>query len=78
MDYWCELTLPFEEREKRVRKVADKGAQEALETLFAGKVEIKPEQLERDKHSDPATLNRFLALGLDTGMLQPPKPKKEN
>jgi hypothetical protein len=38
MQFWTELTLSEEEREKRMRKEADKAAQEFHDQLFSGKI----------------------------------------
>lgn len=48
--FWAEITLPLEDREKRMRDKADKAAQEISEKLF----NIKPEE------KDEQSVNRFL------------------
>lgn len=80
MDYWSELSLPYEEREKRVRKEGDKAAAEALENLMQGKIEPKIDKEQKSTNADPQTLDRFLGLGLDPAMLGTIKPphKKED
>jgi hypothetical protein len=67
MDFWNELGLPYEEREKRVRSEGDKEAQLALENLMQGKVNINKTQ--ESSNADPQTLDRFLGLGIDPKML---------
>lgn len=42
--YWVELTMPQEEREKRMRKEADKAAQEIAEKLMSSSVESEENQ----------------------------------
>jgi hypothetical protein len=49
MKFWTELTLSEEEREKRMRKEADKAAQEFHDQLFSGK--IKKEDFVSDEGS---------------------------
>ncbi len=47
-EFWTEITLPYEEREKRMREKADKAAQEAADTLFNAKMtEEHNEELDR-------------------------------
>lgn len=90
INFWNELTLTEEAREKRVREKADKAAQEFHEKLFGGKIkkeEIKLDktsnnqdnqnkgQSPRPKHSDPKSLDRFLNLGLAPDMMKPPSPQ---
>lgn len=77
MDFWNEITLPYEDREKRVRSEGDAEAQQALENLMQGK--LKPKVEKQEPNADPATLDRFLGLGVDLSMMSTTKPhKKEN
>lgn len=80
IDYWNELSLDPEAREKRVRKVGDAKAQEVLDSLMQGKIEAKADKEQKEaQNADPDTLRRFLGLGLNPEMLQPKTPhKKEN
>jgi hypothetical protein len=43
--FWVEVTLPMEEREKRVRKEADKAANQAFEKLVDAKIIEENDQL---------------------------------
>lgn len=77
MDFWNEITLDPSERESRVRKEGDRAAAEALENLMQGK--LKPKVEKQEPNADPATLDRFLGLGVDLSMMNTIKPhKKEN
>ena len=72
MDFWNELSLDPETREKRVRAKGDKEANEILDKLVAGKIEAKIDTKQAaNPNSDPETLERFMGLGLDIGMLAP-------
>jgi hypothetical protein len=82
IDYWQELTLPMDLREKRVREAGDAAAQSVLDSIIEGKIEPK---IDKDQttttNADPDSLSRFLGLGLDPAMLQPKinsSHKKEN
>jgi hypothetical protein len=77
LEFWQELTLDPAEREKRVRSEGDAEAQQALENLMKGK--LKPKVEKQEPNADPATLDRFLGLGVDLSMMSTTKPhKKEN
>jgi hypothetical protein len=80
LEFWQELTLDPSEREKRVRKEGDAEAALALDKLMTGKIEVDKTKVSKDKNADPETLDRFMGLGLDLGMLVPKKitPHKEN
>ena len=80
MDFWNEISLSYEDREKRVRVEGDKAANLALDKLMTGKIEVDKTKVSKDKNADPETLDRFMGLGLDLGMLVPKKitPHKEN
>jgi hypothetical protein len=76
MEFWSELTLPEEMRVKRMRKEADKAAQEFHDKLFSGKIEKEELRVEKktDKpnpNEDPKTLDRFLDFmgGIDPNLL---------
>lgn len=72
MKFWQELLLSDEDREKRMRKEADKAAQEFHDQLFSGK--IKEEDLgskENGNETDPEFLNRYLDFmsGIDPNLI---------
>lgn len=93
MSFWQELTMPMEDREKRMRKEADKAAQEFHEKLFSGKIEktglekeFKEQQqnsskseINKEKNADPELLSRFLDFteGLDPSMFASPKQPQQ-
>lgn len=59
LDYWVELTLPIESREKRMREKADKAAQEVFEKISTAEVEV----IDSEKNQgDSEALQRFLDL----------------
>lgn len=53
--FWVEITLPLEEREKRMRAKADKAAQEAADNLFNAKIK-------KDTGEEENDLQRFLDI----------------
>lgn len=55
-EFWTEITLPMEEREKRMRTKADKAANEAANLLLNAK--INKETIAEDESS----LNRFFEV----------------
>ena len=54
--FWVEITLPLEEREKRMRKKADEAAQEAANQLLGSVDNVKMEK------TDQEALARFLEI----------------
>jgi hypothetical protein len=89
MQFWTELTLSEEEREKRMRKEADKAAQEFHDQLFSGKIkkedfvtdEGSKENKEDEKNSQNSDLERYLDFmsGVSPDLLNKTStpPKKE-
>ena len=45
--FWVEITLPSEEREKRMRKEADLAAQRAADNLFNAKIKEEENDLQK-------------------------------
>lgn len=71
MDYWQEITLPWEERERRMKTAANKRAQEVMDSIIGGEMVPKPKVEEDNTKSGLANpLDRFLGLGLSEDMLK--------
>lgn len=54
--FWVEITLPMEEREKRMREKADKAAEDASNQLLKN---ISNAKISKDDANQEASLKRF-------------------
>jgi hypothetical protein len=59
--FWVEITLPTEEREKRMRKEADAAAEKARQQLFSATMENNNGETEIDAETK-AAMERFSGL----------------
>jgi hypothetical protein len=90
MKFWTELTLSEEEREKRMRKEADKAAQEFHDQLFSGKIKKEDfvsdegskgsEDHQKDELRNSESLERYLDFmsGVSPDLLSTPLKKEQN